>query len=408
MTDAEVWVQLNGSDVRAGTVYSHRRRGSESATFAYTPEYLAKPGAYSLDPALPMSSGAFNTTDGHSLFGAFTDCAPDRWGRRLLERSERRRASRNGVTERSFGELDFTLGVRDDLRQGAIRFRMPDAAAWQAEEAGSVPHLVDLSRLLRAVESVESENPDDEALRLLLGAGSSIGGARPKAAVVNGRGELLIAKFPRVGSDEWDVMAWEHLSLTLASRAGINTPRHELMNVAGRNVLLLNRFDRQESHRIGYASAMTMLEAVDGERRSYLEIAEVIEQSSSSATSELNELWRRIAFSILISNTDDHLRNHGFLRSDSEGSWNLSPAFDLNPNPTPGTKHLSTAIDFDTYTANTDMLLDVAPYFRVRNPRVVLAQIADAVSGWAAEARLLGIAESEIDLMSGAFAAGER
>ncbi|WP_233204582.1 type II toxin-antitoxin system HipA family toxin [Cryobacterium sp. Y62] len=255
---------------------------------------------------------------------------------------------------------------------------------------------------------MESENPDDDALRLLLGAGSSIGGARPKAAVVNGQGDLLMAKFPRVSSDEWDVMAWEHLSLTLASRAGISTPRNELMSVAGRNVLLLNRFDRQGSRRIGYASAMTMLEAVDGERRSYLEIAEIIEQTSPSATNELNELWRRIAFSVLISNTDDHLRNHGFLRSDSEGSWNLSPVFDLNPNPAPGPKHLSTAIDFDTYAANTDTLLEVAPYFRVRSPKTVLAEIAHAVSGWVAEARRLGITEGEIDLMSGAFAPGSR
>ena len=408
MPDAEVWVQLGGVDVRAGTVYSRRRRGSESATFTYAPEYLARPAAYAVDPALPLSSGAFNTADGHHLFGAFTDCAPDRWGRRLLERSERRRASRSGVSERSFGELDFTLGVRDDLRQGAVRFRIPGIDEWQAEAAESVPHLVDLSQLLRAVESVESENPDDEALRLLLGAGSSIGGARPKAAVVNGRGELLIAKFPRVGSDEWDVMAWEHLSLTLASRAGISTPSNELMTVAGRNVLLLNRFDRQGLRRIGYASAMTMLEAVDGERRSYLEIAEVIERSSSSATTELIELWRRIAFSILISNTDDHLRNHGFLRSDSQGSWNLSPVFDLNPNPTPGPKHLSTAIDFDTYAANTDTLLEVAPYFRVQSPKTILADVAHAVSGWAAEARRLGIAEGEIDLMSGAFAPAGR
>ncbi|TFD27061.1 type II toxin-antitoxin system HipA family toxin [Cryobacterium cryoconiti] len=406
MSDAEVWVQIDGVDVRAGTVYAHRRRNSESATFTYDIDYLARRDAYSLDPGLPLSSGSFNTADGRRLFGAFTDCAPDRWGRKLIERSERHRATQGGVAERSFGELDYTLGVRDDLRQGAFRFRRPGTTDWLGPAAASVPHLVGLSRLLNAVESVESDHPDDESLQLLLRAGSSIGGARPKAAVINGRGELLIAKFPRVASDEWDVMAWEQLALTLASRAGIRTPRTELMSVAGRNVLLLNRFDRVGDRRIGYVSAMTMLEAVDGEHRSYLEIAEVIEQSSSSATRDLRELWRRIAFSILISNTDDHLRNHGFLRSDTTHSWDLSPAFDLNPNPAAGPKELSTSIDYDTFSADSATLLDVARYFRVKDAVALLSEVKTAVSGWIVEARRLNIPESEIELMTGAFVAG--
>ena len=403
--EAELWVQIGGADVRVGTIYAHRLGRTESATFVYAPSYLPLKGAFAIDPALPLSGGSFQTSEGTKLFGALTDCAPDRWGRKLIERSERERARKGGVTERSFGELDYALNVRDDLRQGALRFRALGGDAWLGPADTSVPHLVTLTALLNAVDSIESDHPDGESLRLLLHAGSSLGGARPKAAVINGHGELVIAKFPRVASDEWDVMAWEKLSLNLAERAGIHTPPNELVTVAGRNVLLLNRFDRHGERRIGYVSAMTMLEANDGDQRSYLEIAEVIEQHSSSASSDLWELWRRVAFSILISNTDDHLRNHGFLRAATGGAWNLSPAFDLNPNPAPGTKTLSTSIDGASYDAEIDTLMAVAPYFRLntKDAKTVLTKVHDSVSGWATEARRLGIPNSQIDLMAGAF-----
>src|SRR5674476_640489 len=180
----------------------------------------------------------------------------------------------------------------------------------------------------------------------------------------DGLGNFAIAKFPSPSADRWNVMAWEKTALDLAALAGINVAKSQLIQVDGRGVLIVDRFDRDGDIRIGYVSAMTMVEARDGDHRSYLDIAGVIEQRSPVATSDLRQLWRRIALSVLISNTDDHLRNHGFVHRSAD-SWVLSPAFDINPNPDPGPKHLATAIEADDTTANIDNLMGVAPLFRL-------------------------------------------
>ncbi len=403
-TEVEVVVQIGGEDIPAGRLWSHRRRRSESVTFSYAPEYLAHRDAYELDPMLPLVAGAQQTPVGRAIFGAFADCAPDRWGRRLMQRAEHRRASHERGAERSFGEIDYLLGVRDDLRQGALRFRDPATAAYVAEERSGVPHLIDLPRLLGAAERLEREEDRDADLRTLLRAGSSLGGARPKAHVLAESGEVAIAKFPSPANDEWDVMRWEALALSLARAAGISVPDHTLHLVDGKAVLIVARFDRAGTRRIGYVSAMTMLEASDGEQGSYLDIAEVIECHSPTAGEDLRQLWRRIAFSILISNTDDHLRNHGFLRTSSAG-WSLSPAFDLNPDPRPGPKHLCTAIDYDTTEASIDVLLGVAEYFRLtdRDARAVLGEVSGATSRWRAAAARLGLDPAAIERMAPAF-----
>ena len=215
---------------------------------------------------------------------------------------------------------------------------------------------------------------------------------------------MAIAKFPSTISDDWSVTAWENVALTLARQAGIHVPPAELITVAGKTVLVVDRFDRAGTQRIRYVSAMTMLEATDGEQRSYLEIAEIIERHSPSVERDLHELWRRIAFSILISNTDDHLRNHGFLRF-AAGGWALSPAFDLNPNPEPGNAELSTAIDFDNPAASLNTLMNVASYFRLTpsSARGILDQVHTAVLGWRELANKVGIRNSEITLMESAF-----
>jgi serine/threonine-protein kinase HipA len=400
----EVVVQIEGVDVLAGRLWSHRRRGTESATFAYDTGYLARPDAYALDPALNLVVGQQQTPVGRAMFGAFSDCAPDRWGRRLIARFERRRLGREGGAERSFGEIDYLLGVRDDLRQGALRFRDPATDSYVAEERAGVPPLLALPELLSAADRLERDEASEDELRTLLRGGSSLGGARPKAHVRDAEGRVSIAKFPRATGDEWDVMRWEAVALGLARAAGIDVADSELHLIDTKPVLVVERFDRAGDLRIGYVSAMTMLEAGDGDHGSYLDIAEAIERHSPATGEDLRQLWRRIAFSILISNTDDHLRNHGFLRTSSAG-WTLSPAFDLNPDPSPGQTHLCTAIDFDDTRASIDTLTDVAGHFRLDKDgaRRVLGEVSDATGRWRAAAGKIGLDQTAIQEMAPAF-----
>ena len=364
----DVLVHIGGEELPAGRLWSHRRRDTESATFSYADSYLGHRDAYPLDPALPLVAGQQQTPVGRAIFGAFSDCAPDRWGRRLIQRGERRRAAREDRAERRFGEIDYLLGVRDDLRQGALRFRDPGSRAYIAEADEGVPYLLDLPRSLGAADRLERDEVTDAELETLLRGGSSLGGARPKAHVIDQAGRIAIAKFPSPSTDVWDVMRWEAVALTLARGAGIRVADHRVHEIDGRPVLIVDRFDRQGDRRIGYVSAMTMLEATDGDHASYLDIASVIEGQSQAATDDLRQLWRRIAFSVLITNTDDHLRNHGFLRTSTAG-WTLSPAFDLNPYPGPGPRRLSTAIDEAIDEARIDALLGVASFFRRRRSK---------------------------------------
>ena len=409
MTGAiDVYVSVGKRDLFAGRLYPHHRRGVESASFIYNDGYLADPDAYALDPSLPLVAGSLQTPVGGALFGAFSDCEPDRWGRMLLARREAARAKDAGTAPRSLSEADVLLGVRDDLRQGAVRFRLSEDGPYLAQDSG-VPVLTDLPALLDIAERVESDTADYGDLNRLFRAGSSLGGARPKAHVMDSDGRIAIAKFPSASSDTWNVMAWEKVSLALARRAGIAVPDSRLIRIGDRTVLIVDRFDRQGTDRIGYASAMTMLEASVGDQRSYLEIAQVIEERSPAVTDELRQLWRRICFTILISNTDDHLRNHGFLHERVE-SWRLSPAFDINPNPAPGPKELSTAVDFNDFHASIDTLMEIAEYFRMdaREAADVLAQVACAVGHWRTTAISHGLPQAEIENMEPAFEHAER
>lgn len=404
----EVVVAIDREDVLAGRLFSHRRGGRESASFVYDASYLAREEAYPLDPSLPLVQGALQTPVGLHMFRAFADSAPDRWGRALIRRAEGRRATAEGGTARTLGEIEFLLGVRDDLRQGALRFRHPASAAFLASNDLGVPQLTGLAKLLQAAEHLEADEETEDELRDLLRGGSSLGGARPKAHVVDSMGQVAIAKFPRSRLDAWNVTAWEGVALDLARQAGIHVPGWQLLHIVGRSVLVVNRFDRDGDRRIGYASALTMLEASNGDVGSYLDIAAVIEQTSPHATEDLHELWRRIAFGILISNTDDHLRNHGFLHSGAS-AWTLSPAFDMNPDPAPGPKHLSTTIDGYERAASIQTLMSVAPYFRLdeEGAVAVLAEVLIASHRWRDAAAALEIPQAEINDMAWAFEHGE-
>jgi len=400
----EVWVLLGGVATQAGFVYSHRRGRTESASFTYIGDYLAAPGAYALDPTLPLTSGTLQTPTGMNLFGTLSDCAPDRWGRTLVKKHEAALARAEGRATRQLGEIDYLLGVRDDLRQGALRFRRSGGPFLAPEDHG-VPALTDLPALLDLAARAEDETADLSDLQRLIRVGSSLGGARPKAHVRDLSGRIAIAKFPSARSDTWDVMAWEKVALDLAHAAGVVVPPSRLLNLAGRNVVVVDRFDRSSAgERIGYVSAMTMLEANDGDQRSYLEIADVIEQRSLSARAELAQLWRRMAFTVLISNTDDHLRNHGFLH-DGADAWRLAPAFDLNPDPAPGPKLLSTTIDFDRDEADIAVVMEVAEQFRLDKAQAafVLGEVVDSVSSWRRVAGRHGLGKSAQDDMAAAF-----
>lgn len=400
----ELTVEMDGQEQVAGTAWIHER--AETMTFRYSDSYLASPVAYDLDPTLPASAGVFQSPPGKSIFNAFGDSAPDRWGQNLMRREERERAAVSGETPRTLRGADFLLGVRDDVRQGAIRLRRPGTGDYYSTNRNAVPRLMALGRLLHAVDRV-GDDAADRDLKDLIDAGSSLGGARPKAAVIDRSGQLAIAKFPRSGSDEWDVAGWEEVELRLARRSGLRVTESLLSTVAGRNVLIVRRFDRSAGRRVGFASALTMLEATDLDQRSYLEIAEVIERKSPTSTSDLRELFCRIVFSILTGNTDDHLRNHAFLRQGR--GWALSPAYDLNPNPNRPDR-LSTAIDLDDATADIQTALSVSSYFRLSQAeaRSLVASVRDATSGWRDVAAELRLPNREVDLMAVAFENDQR
>lgn len=400
----DVVAAVEGEDVLAGRLISHRGRGAETSSFAYDSSYLGRSDAYSLDPTLPLGEGFFQAPEGLAIFRAFADAAPDTWGRNLIKRDASRRAKAGATAARSLGEIDFLLGVRDDFRQGALRFRNSATGSFLAPDDGGVPQLIELPKLLAASRHLEAGSETDDELSELLRAGSSLGGARPKAHVEDVRGRLSIAKFPSARRDTWDVGAWEKVALDLASEAGIVVPQSELLPIEGRGVLVVRRFDRDGGRRIGYVSALTMVEAADGDLGSYLDIAAKIEEVSPAATRDLRQLWRRIAFSILVSNTDDHLRNHGFLH-ERGNAWVLSPVFDLNPNPDPGPKRLRTAIDGNDPAASLELLMSVAGFFRFEEADAaqVVGELLAATGGWRRVAAGHGLARDEIDEMTPAF-----
>jgi serine/threonine-protein kinase HipA len=400
-----VYLDLNGTPHLVGRLWARMRKDRESATFEYNPGWLAHPERFSLEPALKLGPGPFHTLSDQRLFGAIGDSAPDRWGRVLMRRAERRRAEREGQTPRTVREIDYLLMVDDEARQGALRFAEREGGPFLAEHGPTkIPPLIELPRLLSAAQRVLSDTDSDEDLRLLLAPGSSLGGARPKASVLDRDSHLAIAKFPNKG-DEVNTVLWEAVALTLAQKAGIAVPAWRLQTVAGRPVLLLRRFDREEGTRVPFLSAMSMLDAKDNETRSYLEFVDVLRQHGAAPKEDMHALWRRIVFSILISNTDDHLRNHGFLWAGPAG-WRLSPAYDLNPVPTDiKPRVLTTAIDLDDGTASLTLALKVASYFELSEGEAhkIAKQVGQAVAPWRQVAKKLSLTLAEIDRMASAF-----
>jgi serine/threonine-protein kinase HipA len=407
VTDREVIMHIDwgGTPHLVGRLWSRMRRSRESASFDYDPEWLRHGERFALEPALSLDPGPFHTEIDRPLFGAFGDSAPDRWGRVLMRRAERRRAAQRGTTPRTLLEIDFLLGVDDEARQGALRFALAPGGPFLAQsDDARIPPWVELPRLLGAASRFIDEDENDEDMRLLLAPGSSLGGARPKASVRDRDGSLAIAKFPHKG-DEWNTVVWEAVALALAAKAGVDVPDWRLENVEEKPVLISKRFDRAGATRIPFLSATSMLGARDNEIRSYLEIVDALRQQGARAKRDMRQLWRRVVFNVLVSNVDDHLRNHAFLYTGSAG-WALSPAYDLNPVPIDvKPRVLSCTIDLDDPTASLGLALSVAPYFDVSKDDAsdIANEVAAAVSGWRGEAVSMGLSAAECDRMASAF-----
>jgi len=407
MTDTEalVYVDLDGVPHLAGRLWARMRKGRDSASFEYDPRFLESPVRFPLEPALLLGPGPFHTQANKPLFGAIGDSAPDRWGRVLMRRAERRRAEKAGETPRTLREIDYLLMVNDEARQGALRFAAQEGGQFLAvDNAVPIPPLIELPRLLSAAEHVVGDSESDEDLRLLLAPGSSLGGARPKASVRDRDGRLAIAKFPHK-DDDFNAVLWEAVALTLAVKAGIPVAPWRVENIAGKAMLLVRRFDREGGVRIPFLSAMSMLDANDNETRSYLEFVDALRQHGAAPKADMHMLWRRIVFSVLISNTDDHLRNHGFIYAGPDG-WRLSPAYDVNPVPADiRPRVLTTAIDLDDGTASLDLALEVAEYFELtaRQARAIANEVGQAVATWREQAARIGLTPAEIDRLASAF-----
>lgn len=400
-----VYVDLEGVPLKVGRLWGRSHHGRESLSFEYDREWLSHPQQFALDPALKLAAGSLHSSADKPLFGAMDDSAPDRWGRLLMRRAERKVAKEEHRTPRSLTELDFLLRVDDESRQGALRFKWDEEGAFLTTYSkDSIPPLLSLGRLLKAAHHVLQESDSEEDLRLLLAPGSSLGGARPKASVRDRGGHLAMAKFPSK-SDEIDVIGWEAVALTLAGKAGIEVPTWRLESVGARRILLSRRFDRRGAVRIPFLSAMSVLSARDNEPHSYLEIADAIRQMSASPKEDLASLWRRIVFNVLISNVDDHLRNHAFLYLGRPG-WRLSPAYDLNPTPVDiKPRVLSTAIDLKDASASIDLALEVASYFDLDGAQAskILKEVSSATASWRQEASRFKLKKAEIDRMASAF-----
>ena len=391
-------------DIFIGNLFFRFNQGKQSSSFEYSKEWIKNKNSFAIEPALelyPIQYHVKNTP----IFGSFSDCSPDRWGRNLIMRKETKRAKKLNQAPKSISELDFLLGVNDETRQGALRFKRKGENEFLSQnEKNSIPPLISLPRLLNASEKLLESKESEEDLRILLNGGPSLGGARPKASIYSGNNDLSIAKFPK-NDDDLDVPLWESLALSLAKKAGINVPEWSIEKVAGKTVLILKRFDRIGKNRVPFISAMTKLGAKEQEQHSYIEIANAIINNGSNPEKDLQELWRRMIFNISISNIDDHLRNHGFLLNEKK-CWELSPAYDMNPvsRQIKSNYHVL-CIDSNSTEGSIDTAFSVIDEFRLSKEiaNSIYKDVRNSVSEWKATASFLGISKQEINMMESAF-----
>lgn len=416
-----VRVLLGNGPEPIGRLHFEQRGARERSAFEYTTEWLTAAERFAIDPALQLVQGPqfHGKQSNASVFhAAIADTEPDGWGKRVIQRdhAKRRELARraNEAWDRSpLGSLDFLLAVDDETRLGALRFQDENGEFCRTAESDRrrTPPLVELSVLAGAVNALETNSETPEDLAYLRGRGTSLGGLRPKCGVIDDEDRLCIAKFPSV-SDERPVTHGEILALKLAKQAGIAAAEARLVDSAGVPVALVRRFDRTaRGVRVMYVSAATLLgvERGDSDEHSYTEIVDAIRQHGARVQPDIDELWRRMAFSILITNVDDHLFNHGFLHV-QHGQWRLAPAFDINPFPE-RVRELKTWLSEEAGAeATIDGLMSTTTHFRLslKRAKEILSDVENAVASWRSAGKALGMSPAQLDLFADAFEHEER
>ncbi len=406
------WIGLK-EPVVIGILTAQQTKGRKAFSFAYDKAWLQSDAQRWLDPDIQWFTGPQHPV-GKENFGAFMDSMPDTWGRKLMLRRAAQRAAEAGEPVPTLYDIDFLLGVYDKTRMGALRFKLdPEGPFLDNNTQYPTPPWSTVRELQHAAEVVESDKESREIAKytaILMAPGSSLGGARPKANILDEEGNFWIAKFP-AKADTTDKAAWEFVACQLARKAGIGMSPCRLEHISGEyRTFFSKRFDREGRQRIHFASAMTMTGKNENMLRdapaSYLDIALFIQNSGSQVTEDLHQLWRRMVFNILISNTDDHLINHGFLLG--KKGWRLSPAFDLNP--TTDKAGLELNIDADNNELDLALARSVGDYFRLRQSEMnqIISEVEAAVSNWKAVAGQTGLSRQEIESMAPAFSNNHR
>ncbi len=406
MTLVEVWLDDDslGPLRLVGRLTRNSGRSGDTVRFDYDQGWLDAANSFALDYDLPLVGGAHYAPVGaDQLTGALLDCSPDRWGKMLMERREAIDAREQGRRVRGLRAWDFLLGVNDQSRMGALRLRDPQSGRFLDSHGLAAPPLTDLRELEDAADKVEQGDDDLVAKWIfqLIAPGASLGGARPKASFREVDGSLWLAKFPS-REDRRDIGLWEYLAFRLSRIAGIDMPEAKVLRLSERgHTFAVRRFDRTPTSRRHYTSAMTRLAREDSEGASYLDIVQAIEASGASTqiSVQLEQLFRRVLFNVLIGNRDDHLRNHGFLRQGN--GWVLSPAFDVNPNPDKH-DHVLT-LDGDDGSPDVSLVMATRDFYRLSaaQARKVEAEVRNAVRGWNALAKQIGLRNAEVELMRG-------
>ena len=390
-----------------GTLRSDVVKAKEHFSFAYDEAWLQSKYVQQIDPDLKLYSGEQHNSSQQN-FRVFLDSCPDRWGRLLMKRREAVIARHEERKPNVLNESDYLLGVHDMHRMGALRFKLDfNGDFLDNNNQLASPPMSSLRELEHAVSQLESAADMDDPdylkwLNMLISPGSSLGGARPKASVIDSDGNLWIAKFPS-GHDDYDIGAWEYVVYQLAVDAGIDMSKcqHKQFN-SPHHTFLTKRFDRTTNSRLHFTSAMMQLGYNDGdEGASYLELAQFLTRQGANTKNDLAELWRRIVFNIAVSNTDDHLRNHGFIYH--KRGWILSPAYDINPVTPAGGLHLN--ITEDDNSLNYELAMDVIDYFQLNKQDAlqIKNKVLQSVAGWEEVATKIGLGRAEQQLMAPAF-----
>lgn len=391
-----------------GTLSAHQGKGRKSFSFEYDSKYLKSKERFLLDPDIGWYSGS-QFPNSKENFGIFLDSMPDTWGRTLMKRRAVLKAKEEEKSAPTLYDIDFLLGVYDPSRMGALRFKLDQSGPFLDDNDDyPTPPWSSIRELQYGARQLESDISEDEVkkwLAILMAPGSSLGGARPKANILDDKKHPWIAKFPSK-NDHIDKALWEYLAYQLALKARITMAESKVEKVSGNHhTFFTKRFDRLDGERVHFASAMTMTsnneDTIRDNPASYLDLAEFIQFSGAENTEDLHQLWRRIVFYIAISNTDDHLRNHGFILSDK--GWRLSPAYDINPSVDKA--GLSLNIDTDSNALDFELAKNVGHYFQLNSKQMntILDEVKNAVSQWETIAHDIGVSRSEILLMEGAF-----